>query len=76
MILITYLKPYIVLSSNEIISGTFALYDKSGRLLVKESVENKNFISININSVDKDFIEAKFTSKGNEIKKKFILKNT
>ena len=69
MILISYVKPYIVIRSDEIISGHLSILGNDKKVLWTDKFRNKDFLSIKVRSEWKENIEVVVESDHEKSKK-------
>jgi len=69
MILISYVKPYIVIRSDKIISGHLSILGIGKKVLWTNEFRNKDFLSIKVKSEWKENIEVVVESDHEKIKK-------
>ena len=72
MVLISYIKPYVVVTSDKLFSGSLDIYDKSGTKIERKDFSNESFLNVKIISGAGSKITVVLQTGGMEMKKKFL----
>ena len=69
MVLITYMKPYVMIYADKMLTGKLFINDSKGKLLWNSSFKNKDLINIKVDPGWQKSITVTLQAEGKEIKK-------
>ncbi len=73
MILITYIKPSIVINSDKLISGTLNIIDSNNTIAMTKIFKSKTYFNIEVKKDFGDIITVVLETKQNEYKKRITI---
>ncbi len=76
VVLITFIKPNLIIHSDQLMNGRIQLLDKKHRSLWKGKVEGESFISIEVQPEWPEKIEVEIDTDHYKIRKEISLQNT
>jgi len=74
MILITYIKPFVIINSNKLISGKINIIDSNNNIALTEIFNNSSYFNIKVNNEYGDDFLVVLKTQNIEVKKRITIK--
>jgi hypothetical protein len=71
MVIITYVKPYLIINSDELLTGLIIIRNGENKIIKKKEIVKQNFENIKVSKKEGDMIKVELITAGLEIKKQF-----
>jgi len=75
MILITYIKPFIVINSDKLISGNLSIINSNNSIAMTKIFKSKTYFNIEVKKGYGDTITVVLTTREKEYKKRITINN-
>ena len=73
MILITYIKPFVVINSDKLITGNLNIIDTNENIALTEKFKNRSYFNIEIDKEYGDTILVVLETKDTEVRKRITI---
>jgi len=74
MILITYIKPFVIINSNKLISGKINIIDSNNNIALTKKFNNSSYFNIKVNNEYGDDFLVVLKTQNIEVKKRITIK--